>query len=79
MHEKVPGLRESYRDFLRADRQVERQLRPFYAEEKRLKAHYQRERDNNKNAIKEYEGLLADVKSARERLQPSKPHKTATG
>lgn len=71
MHEKVPGIRESYRNFLHASRKVDGQLKRFHAEERRLKAHYQRERDNNRDAIREYQALLEDVKSARERLQPA--------
>ena len=71
MHEKVPGIRKSYRDFLHASRKVDAQLRRFHAEERRLKAHYQRERDNNRDAIREYQALLEEVKSARERLQPA--------
>jgi hypothetical protein len=69
LHEKVPELREKYRDDLRASRVVQKKLKPFYAEQKRLKAHYERERENNKFAISEYKVLLDDVQSTLERVQ----------
>jgi hypothetical protein len=69
MNEKVPGLRESYRKFLRASKKVERRVRPFVAEEKRLRAHFNREREKNSVAISEYKILLEEVKSEIDRLQ----------
>ncbi len=71
LHEKIPGLRESYRDYLHASRRVDRKLRPFFAEERRLKAQYGRERDKNNVAVNEYKALLEDLSSAAERIQES--------
>ena len=71
MHEKVPELREKYRDYLRASRVVDKKLNPFFAEEKRLKAHYERERDKNKVALNEFLALRDDITSTIERLQES--------
>jgi len=69
MHEKVPGLREKYRDYLRASKAVDKHLRPLRAEDKRIRAHYERERNKNRIAVGEYQALLEDLKSTRERIQ----------
>jgi hypothetical protein len=69
LHEKVPRLRESYRDYLHASRAVEKRLRSFQDQEKRIRAQYDRERDKNRIAIDEYRSLLEDVKSSRLQLQ----------
>jgi hypothetical protein len=73
LHEKVPELREKYRDDLRASRVMQRKLKPFYAEQKRLKAQFDRERDNNKIAINEYKALLEDIQSTFDRVQENEP------
>jgi uncharacterized membrane protein len=72
LQEKVPDLRESYREYLRASRAVDRRLRPFHAEEKRLNAYYVREREKNKIAVGEYTTLLENVRSTIDRLQQEK-------
>jgi hypothetical protein len=72
MHEKVPGLREAYRNYAKASKAVEKKLRPFYAEEKQLKAKYEREREKNAVAANEAKTLLDDVRSAIERLRENK-------
>jgi hypothetical protein len=69
MHEKVPGLREKYRDYLRASKAVDKHLRPLRAEDKRIRAHYERERNKNRIAVGENQALLEDLKSTRERIQ----------
>lgn len=75
VNEKVPGLRESYRNYLRASRAVDRKLKPFFAEEKRLRAQYDRERDKNNVMTNEYKGLLEDVRASIARIQESEPTK----
>jgi hypothetical protein len=69
LHEKVPELREKYRDYLRASRSVERIQKPFFTEEKRLKAHFEREREQNKIAIDEHKTLLEDIRSTLSRVE----------
>ena len=76
LHEKIPGLRETFRDLKRADRKVDSKLRPFFVEQKRIKAHYDREREKNKVAINEYRTLLEDVKSMGARLQEQETSQT---
>jgi len=71
VHEKVPGLREAYRSYLRATRVVDKRRTPFIAEEKRLRAQYDRDRDKNKITINEYKSLLEEVNSTLARLQES--------
>jgi hypothetical protein len=73
LHEKIPGLRESYRAYLHASRVVDRRLRPFRAEEKRLRSHYEREREKNKIATNEYNALLEEVRSTLGRVQEIEP------
>jgi hypothetical protein len=72
MHEKVPELREKYRDYLRASAVVDKKLKPFVAEEKRLNAYYERLRDKNKVALNEYTTLRDDIRSLIERLKEVK-------
>jgi len=69
LQERVPALRESYRNYLRASKALARRLRPFQAREKQLKAFHQRERDKNKIAIEEHKVLLANVRSAVEQMR----------
>jgi hypothetical protein len=71
MHEKVPGLRESFREYLRSSRVLDKRSRPFRLEERRLKSHYERERDKNKFSIGEYKVLLENIKSTIERVRES--------
>ena len=73
LHEKVPELREKYREYLRASRAVDKKLRPFVAEERRLKAQFERERNENKIAVNEYKTLLEDVRSTLDRVQENEP------
>lgn len=68
-NEKVPGVRESYRDLQRADRKLKRVRKPFEAEEKRIKATYKRKREKNQVAINEYNHALSEIKSLSERLK----------
>lgn len=70
-HEKVPGLRESYRNYLQATKSVDRMAQPFSEEEKRIRAQYDRERGKNDVAINEYKALLEDVRATHQRLQES--------
>jgi len=69
MNEKVPEIRERYRDLKRADRKLDRVRRPFIAEQKRIVSLYNRERQKNEVAIKEYSTLSEDVKGMIQRLQ----------
>jgi hypothetical protein len=68
MHEKVPDLRESYRNYMRATKAFDRLMRPFREEEKRIRAHYDKERAKNDVAIKEYRVLLGDMKTTYDRI-----------
>ena len=69
MHEKVPGLRESYRHYLGASYVLEKKLKPFNAEEKRIRAQYELERKKNNIVINEYKVLLEDITSAMDRIE----------
>ena len=69
MNEKVPGLREAYRELLRTNRKLDKARRPFDAEEKRIRAQYERDRRMNEVATKEYRGLLESVRGMIERVQ----------
>jgi hypothetical protein len=69
LQERIPSLRESYREYLRTSRVLDKRLRPFQAAEKLLNAYYARERDKNKVAIDEYKSLLENVKSTKDRLR----------
>lgn len=68
MHEKVPDLRESYRNYMRAAKAFGRLMRPLHEEEKRIRAHYDKERTKNGVAIKEYRVLLGDMKATYDRI-----------
>jgi hypothetical protein len=69
LNEKVPNLREAYRELLRANRKVERARRPYMTEQKRIKAYYDRERSKNEVMIKEYQDLLEKVKGTIQQIQ----------
>jgi hypothetical protein len=60
-HEKIPDLRESYRLLLRANRKLDKARKPFVAEQKRIEAKYERARETNKVAIREYNTCLSRV------------------
>ena len=68
-NEKVPEIRERYRDLRRADRKLDRIRKPFISDQKRIQALYNREREKNEVAIKEYSTLSEDVKGMIKRLQ----------
>ncbi|MFZ3350875.1 MAG: hypothetical protein WA268_08410 [Xanthobacteraceae bacterium] len=68
MHERVPGLRDSYRRLLRANRKLERMRAPYIADERQIRAKYNRERDKNHIAIKDYQNRLANVEDMMRRL-----------
>jgi hypothetical protein len=67
--EKVPRLREEYRELLHVNRELDSIRRPSAAEEKRIKAHYDREQVKNEVGIKEYETVLESVKGMIQRIQ----------
>ena len=69
VNEKVPGLRDSCRDLRRANRKLDRKRGPFEAEQRRIKAHYQREFQKNDVAIREYKNLLEEVRGTVQRLR----------
>lgn len=69
MSEKVPELREAYRSLLRVNRKLERVRRPYEAEQQRIRATYNREREKNQVAVKEYSSLLNNVRAISERLR----------
>jgi hypothetical protein len=66
--ERVPGLRESYRELQRADKKLRRLRRPFEAEERRIKATFARHREKNQVAVNDYRHLLSEVQAATEKL-----------
>lgn len=66
--EKVPRLREAYRELLRANSKLEKARRPFEAEQKRILAFYQRERGKNDVAIREYANLSEELRGVLARL-----------
>ena len=69
MHERVPGLRESYRRLLRANRKLEKSRAPFVAAERRIRAKYEREREMNQVAIRDYQDRLGNLKDALQRVE----------
>ena len=68
-NEKIPGLRESYRDLQRAEGKLKRARAPFENEEKRIKAAFRRKREQNQVAINEYNHSFSEIHSLAERLQ----------
>ena len=68
-NEKVPGLRESYRDLQRAEQKIKRVRRPFEKEEDRIRAAYRRKRELNQVAINEYNHSISEVQALMERLK----------
>ena len=69
MHERVPELREAFRDMIRANRRLDSVQQPFNREKKRILAQYARERENNQVALKEHRTLLEEVQATTERLR----------
>ena len=69
LNEKVPGLRESYRNLERAERKLKRARKPFEKEEMRIKAAFKRRREQNQVAINEYNHSLSEIRALAERLQ----------
>ena len=67
--EKVPGVRESYRDLRRAEKKVERARKPFEAEERRIKATFRRKREQNQVAINEYNHALSEIQAVTDRIK----------
>jgi hypothetical protein len=68
-NEKVPGLREAYRDLQRAQRKLTGVQRPFEAAERRIKAAYGRKRQQNQVATNEYNHFLSEIQSVADRLK----------
>jgi hypothetical protein len=67
--EKVPKLRGAFRALQSANKRLDRARRPFLAEQKRIKAQYERERSKNQVAIKEYSSLSEEVTGAIKQLE----------
>jgi hypothetical protein len=67
--EKVPHLREAYRELLRANKKLQRARQPFEREQARITAFYQRERQKNDVVIKEYSNLSEGVRGTVARLE----------
>lgn len=72
MNEKVPGLRESYRDWQRSEKRLKRLRKPFEKEVTRINASFARKREQNQVAINEYNHSLSDVHAVIERLRPGR-------
>lgn len=79
MHEKVPELRECYRELLRTSRRVEKARRPFVGEQKRIEAKYARDRESNQVAIREYEACLDRVRDTINLFSPATPSPAKSG
>jgi hypothetical protein len=69
VNEKVPELRESYRELLRAHRKLDGARAPFFSEQKRIHALYAREQQKTEVAIKEYQNFLEQIHSVSQRLE----------
>jgi hypothetical protein len=69
LSEKVSGLRESYRELLRAERKLSRARKPFEAEERRIRAAFKRKREQNQVTINEYSHALNEIQSLIERVK----------
>ena len=67
--ERVPRLRDAFRDLRRANKKLDKARRPFLLEQKRIKAQYDRAREKNEVAIKEYSSLDEEVRGVIKRLQ----------
>jgi predicted nucleic acid-binding Zn-ribbon protein len=67
--EKVPKLRKAFRDLQFSNKQLDKARRPFVREQKRIKAEYDRERQKNEVAVKEYGSLSEEMRGAIKRLQ----------
>jgi hypothetical protein len=72
MNEKVPGLRESYRDWQSSERKLKQLRKPFEKEVMRINASFARKREQNQVAINEYNHSLSDVHALIERLRPER-------
>jgi hypothetical protein len=72
MNEKVPDLRESYRDWQRSEGRLKRLRKPFEKTVTRIKASFTRRREQNQVAINEYNHSLSDVHALIERLRPER-------
>jgi hypothetical protein len=67
-HERIPELRECYRQMLATEHRIERSKRPYERDVKRVSATYDRERKNNDVVRREEDGLLDEVRAAIGRL-----------
>lgn len=67
-HERIPELRECYRQLLATERRIERSKRLYEREVRRIAAGYDRERKNNEVVKREEDGLLDEVRAAISRL-----------
>lgn len=73
MHERIPGLRDSYRRLLRANRKLESMRAPYLAKERQIKAKYDRQREGNQVAIKDYQNRLGNIQDMLRRLEAAAP------
>jgi hypothetical protein len=67
-NEKVPELRESYRALLIVNKKVEKARKPCEAEQRRIKAAYDRDREKNSMAMKEYRNTLNRIQTFVDRI-----------
>lgn len=68
LSEKVPGIRESYRDLLRSNKKLDRLRKPYDADKQRTSAKYKRDREKNQVALRENQRHLDDLKSILKRF-----------
>ncbi|MGJ4907076.1 hypothetical protein [Bradyrhizobium sp. HKCCYLS2033] len=66
--EKVPHLRDAYRELLRSNKRLQKARQPFEREQTRVTAFYQRERKKNEVALKEYKNLSEEIRGTLARL-----------
>jgi hypothetical protein len=69
MSEKVPKIREAFRDLQRANAKLDKVRKPFLAEQKRIRAYYDRERSKNEVMAREYGSLAEEISGSIKRLQ----------
>ena len=78
MHERVPGIRDSYRRLLRQNKKVETMRAPYVSKERQIRAKYNRERDKNQVAVRDYHNRLDNVRDMLRRLEKSVPSPTSS-
>jgi hypothetical protein len=69
LHERVPEFRETYRQLTKSNRKLDQARKPFEQDQRRIVALFEREREKNQVAIKEYRSHLQDVQAMIDRIK----------